>query len=250
MEGPFLARGSLLAFRRHATALDRRPLHGIDADDGSRMSADLVGGTGAAPRHVRVTYGRDEEGRDTARIEGTVEQAREALRGFRERGGWDLPATDEEVLRTAERSLPSPTVRFDVVLSLPLAQRLLAKVALGAGSLLWDDRFAGSGLADGLRGVLWADDGRWREDAVSADPALLDVEFDVLVDAGLPDRRVPPFRADAPNVSQLTFVPLYERQATAVLLHLQGAAIPMCGLILDGRLDWTVLPSARGGCAG
>lgn len=194
------------------------------------MLVDLGSGH-SSPAHPEVELTR-EGGFLNGRIGGSEEQVREVLAGLRRKGA-RLPP-DDELLAAAERTTQPPLVQMELALDLKLAQRFVAKVALGTGHLLWGDGFGDTPLATHLREILHSDRGGWDPEGNSANPKMLDVMFDLLTAQGLPDRRVPPFRLGVPNVSQLTFLPL-RPGATVVMLHLLGGPFPPHGLVIDGE---------------
>ena len=138
----------------------------------------------------------------------------------------------ETLLATATTvRLADDVFEFEVSHPLPLADRLAAKIALGAGALMGGDPFTMSPLADGLRDVLW-------ERSVPSE--RIQVEFleltDDLFSKTWLQMGCPPAPALTPpeRASQVVFASIGQsRERTAVLAHVAGNPIGMSGMLLD-----------------
>ena len=260
VEAPMHAPDSVLSFARAGAELPGKPLRGKYKSDGTAVNI-YRGLRGAVPRDPEVTV-REEDGLVSAQVGGTEEQAKRVWRGLRKRYGDTIPEW-EDILQHAKRTKgPSPPVEIALRMDLKAAYRFAAKVALAGGAAVWGDEFAISELADSLRQILHAPDGRFDPSAITIQQEYLAKIVEVAqgqVPVDLPDIRVPAPGDPEAMMSQLTFAPAHlrglENPSTVIFVHILNFAVPLQGIVVQGRVPGDpVLPVVireplRGGVA-
>ena len=226
IEGKLQAPNSLLNLSKVVSG-KAKPVSGVIKSTGDAVTYDFRTGE---VRHANPVEKIDGPDVTTFKIKGSPGQVEQILR--------QQGRSSEEIdslLATAERvSLAADWFEFNVAHPLPLAGRLAAKVALGAGAVMGGDAFTSSSLAGRLRDILWE---RWEPTAVIA------AEFLQVTDAALQQAWVnigatpPPALVPSESISQVVFASLGQsRESTAVLVHLVGHPIAMSGAVIDAPM--------------
>lgn len=200
-----------------------KPLRATIKESGDRVEVDL------ATRSVRFhkpVVDADQDGIRTRTVRGNPQQVDAVLKAQ----GFNAEQRGEMIAGASLVRLSDVHVDVELRHDLLLADRLVAKVALGAGSLV-DAAFSASPLAARLRDVLWNRgnfDGRYEDDPLAGfDTGMADVFARV----GL----TPP-RSLMPGVSgsQVAFLPLGPgRDQSGIVVHVGGQNVSLTAVGLD-----------------
>lgn len=176
------------------------------------------------------------------KIEGSPAQVRSILRKF----DLDSSAIENMITTASAKELVGAKLRIDIGHDIYTAERLAAKVALGAGVLLGDSSFIDSQLADNLRKVLWGEMSVLRR-------MELDVirQWDERIQEQLKAVNADPIVSMQPGgqESQVIFSPSFpvgKHQATAVIVHVSGFPICLTGSLYSGAAPLRNSPLAGG----
>lgn len=155
-------------------------------------------------------------------LRGTVAEVVEAASRLVDAGR--ISQADLDTALAAATPAEPVMASFTVTLDVKLAARLTAKVAVGAGSLAYGERFRSSALGDELRAMMWSaqppERGMWREAFGSLDELLAHVNAS-------------PLRVDA-TARVCIFVP-YGTE-TAVFVQIAGVLPTLAGVMVPARL--------------
>jgi hypothetical protein len=235
VEGPFDRPDSLMFFVRSGTELTDRPVP-ARFDDGS--DAVWFRDRGVEPAAPKIRIERKDGEVVAAHFEGTEDQERKFMKDLRRRHP-DL-VSSPRVRRVARPADPPPKIRLSLGLKLGDANRLVAKIGLGAGAALWGDPFVLTETAAAMRDTLRAPDGRFSWDAERFRPGLIDATIEVATERlgiRLPSPTMPKPSRGASRTSQIVICPVHRHDAgTAIFVHVLNAALPSQGVVFPGKL--------------
>lgn len=227
VEGPMMAADQVLNLTRVAAAGSGRPLNGKITGFKENVTYDLVAGQLRSDKPVL----RWEPAGDafTAELAGSPDQVRYVLNQGMARALQLSPdEVEQRVADAPQLDLSEAWIETTLRHSVPLGERLAAKVALGAG-LMADGDFGDSALACLLRAVMWQER---RVERTIAPEAL--AVFDEVMQRALPPggQRLDPFGVAAGPASRVVFLPLGPSK-TAVFGFVAGFLVSLVGLVLD-----------------
>jgi hypothetical protein len=216
--------------QRPGQFLNRRHLRGNLRETGDPVEYDLNEQRLRFSKPVTVT---EAEGVRTYQLRGDEADVRRALKQMRKNGRLsELPI--EELMKSGRRqTVEPPWIETKVTLDLALADRLAAKVALGAG-VLADESFVASSLAATLRLILWGKAEVVRHldlEALERYDELLNAHLDGTIESIRPIAGQPDSRA--------IFLP--QSRGVAVFVFVADLPLGFSGMLVDGT--W---PFARG----